>query len=93
MWPSFSSEPTLQRVKKKNAQKPEPNNPSVSPLTVLLGAGHDRQSLSLDDGGPANNQNALIEAVVKANPNTIVVVSTPGAVLMPWSGSVKVGPL
>ena len=58
---------------------------------MLLGAGRDRQSLSLDDGGPANNQNALIEAVVKANPNTIVVVSTPGAVLMPWSGSVKVG--
>jgi len=51
--------------------------------------GSDRTSLSLDDGGPANNQNALIEAVAKANPNTVVVVGTPGAILMPWSGSVK----
>jgi len=51
--------------------------------------GGDRASLSLDDGGPANNQNALISAVATANPNTIVVVSTPGAILMPWSTEVK----
>jgi beta-glucosidase len=36
-------------------------------------------SLTLPD-----NQNALIEAVAKANPRTVVVLETGGAVLMPW---------
>jgi len=61
--------------------------------------GQDRTSLSLDAGchrdpfkpherqclGNNKNQTALIEAVLKANPKTIVVASIPGAVLMPWS--------
>ncbi|MEI9977460.1 MAG: glycoside hydrolase family 3 C-terminal domain-containing protein [Edaphobacter sp.] len=34
-------------------------------------------------------QNALIEAVAKANPNTIVVLETGGPVSMPWSDHVK----
>jgi len=61
--------------------------------------GSDRKSLSLDDGceiyrgetqctGNAKNQNAMIEAVVAANPRTIVVASVPGAILMPWSTKV-----
>src|SRR6185369_5658407 len=33
-------------------------------------------------------QNALIEAIAEANPRTIVVLNTPGAVLMPWLDSV-----
>jgi beta-glucosidase len=36
-------------------------------------------TLRLDD-----NQDALIEAVAKANPNTVVVLETGGPVLMPW---------
>jgi len=60
--------------------------------------GADRPSLSLDDGcelwhgqceGNANKQNAMVEAIAKANLNTVVVVSTPGAVLMPWSQDVS----
>lgn len=39
-------------------------------------------------GGADRHQNALVASVAKANPNTIVVLSTPGAVLMPWSGEV-----
>ena len=35
-----------------------------------------------------NGQDALIEAVAAANPNTIVVLQTGGPVLMPWLGSV-----
>jgi beta-glucosidase len=35
------------------------------------------------------DQDALIDAVVKANPNTIVVLDTGGPMLMPWIGSVK----
>jgi beta-glucosidase len=44
----------------------------------------DAASLSLP-----NNQDALVEAVVKANPNTIVVAETGGPVSMPWAHRVK----
>jgi beta-glucosidase len=62
--------------------------------------GADRLSLSFDDGcevaggkdtqctGNAKNQNALVAAIVKAQPKTIVVASIPGATLMPWSKDV-----
>ena len=69
---------------------------------TLSHEGYDRESLSLDDGcekdpkhpdnqceGNAHNQNALVEAVAAANPNTIVVMSVPGAILTPWAGKVK----
>jgi len=58
-------------------------------VATLSHEGGDRASLSLDDGGPTNNQNALVAAIAAAQPNTIVVVTTPGAILMPWSKSVK----
>ena len=45
--------------------------------------GTDRQDLSLPNG-----QDALIEQVAQANPNTIVVLETGGPVLMPWLGQV-----
>ncbi|GGB42876.1 glycosyl hydrolase [Sphingomonas metalli] len=41
--------------------------------------GLDQPDLSLPNG-----QDALIDAVVRANPNTIVVLQTGGPVLMPW---------
>lgn len=44
-----------------------------------VGEGMDRQSLALP-----NDQDALIEAVAAANPNTVVVLQTGGAVTMPW---------
>ncbi len=46
--------------------------------------GRDVESLSLPD-----NQDALISAVAAANPHTIVVLETGGAVTMPWIGEVK----
>ncbi|MGD0445710.1 MAG: glycoside hydrolase family 3 C-terminal domain-containing protein [Edaphobacter sp.] len=36
-----------------------------------------------------NNQDALVEAVAVANPNTIVVLETGGPVSMPWAGHVQ----
>jgi beta-glucosidase len=45
--------------------------------------GMDRSTLAL----PAD-QDRLIEAVAAANPRTIVVLNTSGAVLMPWLGNV-----
>jgi len=46
--------------------------------------GFDLPDLSLPDG-----QDALIAAVAKANPNTIVVVQSGGPVTMPWKDDVK----
>lgn len=48
-----------------------------------VGEGMDRHSLSLQ-----NDQDALIEAVAKANPRTIVVLQTGGPVAMPWLSQV-----
>jgi beta-glucosidase len=44
----------------------------------------DAATLSLPDG-----QDALVEAVAAANPNTIVVLETGGPVSMPWAHKVK----
>lgn len=46
--------------------------------------GQDAPTLSLPD-----NQDALVEAVAAANPNTIVVLETGGPVAMPWAKHVK----
>ncbi len=48
------------------------------------GEGADRTNFNLDNGG-----DALISAVSTANPNTIVVLETGSAVLMPWLNQVK----
>jgi beta-glucosidase len=42
--------------------------------------GYDRSNLNLDD-----NLDALISAVAAAQPNTVAVLSVPGAIVMPWS--------
>jgi beta-glucosidase len=39
--------------------------------------------------GSGYNQDALVEAVAAANPNTVVVLETGGPVLMPWLSKVK----
>lgn len=48
------------------------------------GEGGDRKSLNF----PAA-ENKMVEIVANANPNTIVVVTTPGPSLMPWIDKVK----
>lgn len=57
-------------------------------VATVSSEGGDRASLSLDDGSDRHNQTALVMKVAAANPNTVVVVSTPGAILMPWSNEV-----
>ncbi|WP_373460280.1 beta-glucosidase family protein [Pseudokordiimonas caeni] len=44
------------------------------------------EGLDVPDLSLPNGQDALIAAVAKANPNTIVVLETGGPVLMPWLG-------
>jgi beta-glucosidase len=48
------------------------------------GEGADRTTLNLDGNG-----DALIDSVATANPNTVVVLQTGGAVVMPWLDKVK----
>lgn len=45
--------------------------------------GHDRESLELPDG-----QDALVRAVARANPRTVVVVNAGGPVALPWHARV-----
>ena len=49
-----------------------------------FGEGADRDTLALP-----GDQNRLIAAVAAANPNTVVVLNTSGAVTMPWADKVK----
>jgi beta-glucosidase len=57
---------------------------AVVVVADVTSEGMDRSTLAL----PAD-QNELIAAVAKANPNTVVVLNTSGAVLMPWLSSVS----
>jgi beta-glucosidase len=57
---------------------------AVVVLADVTSEGMDRSTLAL----PAD-QNDLVAAVAHANPRTVVVLNTSGAVLMPWLGSVK----
>ncbi|MFF1613400.1 glycoside hydrolase family 3 C-terminal domain-containing protein [Amycolatopsis sp. NPDC058278] len=57
---------------------------AVVVLSDVTSEGMDRSTLAL----PAD-QNELVAAVAAANPRTVVVLNTSGAVLMPWLGSVK----
>jgi beta-glucosidase len=51
--------------------------------------GADRQCLTLECPSGNGDQDALIEAVAAAQPNTIVVLETGGPVLTPWRDKVK----
>ncbi len=46
--------------------------------------GADRLTLALGNG-----QDELVSAVVELQPNTVVVVTSPGAALLPWLGEVR----
>ena len=54
-------------------------NVAIVVANASMSEGDDRASLELP-----NDENQLIAAVAHANPNTVVVLTTGGAVLMPW---------
>src|SRR6202035_5751389 len=74
---------------------------AASVAVVVVGdsesEGIDRKNLILTGGlctlagctAQTVNQDALVEAVAKANPNTVVVLDTGGPVLMPWLRQVR----
>lgn len=53
-------------------------------VTQWMSEGMDRPTIELPD-----NQDALVEAVAKANPRTIVVIESGGPVAMPWIDNVQ----
>ncbi len=53
-------------------------------VTQWMSEGMDRPTLELPE-----NQDALVEAVAKANPHTIVVIESGGPVAMPWVDQVQ----
>jgi len=53
-------------------------------VAAWSGEGEDRTTLSLGSA-----QDSLVAAVAQAQPNTVVVVHTPGPVLMPWVDEVR----
>lgn len=60
------------------------SNVAIVNVAVSATEGYDRDNLSLGE-----MQNKLVSEVAAVNPNTIVVVRCPGAVLMPWANKVK----
>ena len=55
-----------------------------SQVAIVFAVQHASEGMDLKDLSLPNKQDALIEAVATANPHTIVVLETGGAVLMPW---------
>jgi beta-glucosidase len=55
-----------------------------SQVAIVFAVQHESEGMDLANLSLPNNQDALIEAVAAANPRTIVVLETGGAVLMPW---------
>jgi len=55
-----------------------------SQVAIVFAVQHASEGMDLRNLSLPDNQDALIEAVAAANPHTIVVLETGGAVLMPW---------
>lgn len=55
-----------------------------SQIAIVFATQHAAEGSDLKDLSLPDKQDALIEAVAAANPHTIVVLETGGAVLMPW---------
>jgi beta-glucosidase len=58
-------------------------------VAIVFASYPEREGADLTNISLPNGQDAMIEAVAAANPNTIVVLNTGGPVLMPWLGQVK----
>ena len=58
----------------------------LADVAIVFATQWATEGFDLPDLSLPNGQDALIEAVARANPNTIVVLETGGPVLMPWLG-------
>ncbi len=84
---------------KINCLPPMPKDPLGDALTlasqsdlVILFAGNNREweaeGYDRPDMELPQDQNELIEQVLKVNPNTVIVLNTGSPILMPWAGNV-----
>jgi beta-glucosidase len=60
-----------------------------SQVAIVFAVQHESEGIDLKDLSLPDKQDALIDAVAAANPHTIVVLETGGAVLMPWIDKVS----
>jgi len=60
-----------------------------SQVAIVFAVQHESEGMDLENLSLPGNQDALIEAVAAANPHTIVILETGGAVLMPWIDKVS----
>ena len=60
-----------------------------SQVAIVFAVQHESEGMDLRNLSLPDKQDALIEAVAAANPHTIVVLETGGAVLMPWLDKVS----
>lgn len=60
-----------------------------SQIAIVFAVQHASEGADLPNLSLPDKQDALIEAVAAANPHTIVVLETGGAVLMPWADKVS----
>ena len=58
-------------------------------VAIVFAVQHESENSDLPNLSLPDNQDALIAAVAAANPHTIVVLETGGAVLMPWIDQVS----
>jgi beta-glucosidase len=61
----------------------------TSDVAIVFAVQHESEGADLPSLALPDNQDALIDAVVAANPHTIVVLETGGAVTMPWIDKVS----
>ena len=62
---------------------------SQADVAIVFANQYQTEGFDLPDLSLPNGQDALISAVARANPNTIVVLQTGGPVTMPWKDEVK----
>lgn len=55
-----------------------------SQVAIVFAVQHESEGLDVPNLSLPDHQDALIDAVAAANPHTIVVLETGGAILMPW---------
>ena len=74
---------------KKAASLAAESDVTIVFVGTVSSEGHDRESLSLDTGVDWKNQNEVVDAIANKTSETVVVATTPGAILLPWSQKVK----
>ncbi len=61
----------------------------LSDVAIVFVSQHEHEGNDLNTLDLPGNQNALVEAVAGANPHTVVVIESGGAVAMPWANKVS----